>query len=340
MIGAAGVLREARQLPYGRVAAELLVSDEVALIGHLKPDADALGSALALGLALRRRGVSAVVSFSEPYLVPDRLLFLPGLDLLRSPGEVPVRPTTLVALDTGSVDRLGTLADRVQTAHCVVVIDHHASNGGFGSIKLIDPAAAATGELVAGLIDELRVPYDVDIATALYAAICSDTGSFRFSSVTPALHRLTARLLEAGARPEQIADEMFDNHPAGWLPMMATALARIRTEVAGQGMVLTWITRADLARFGIDAEQAESVVDVLRQARGSDVSAVCKEVGEATWSISLRSRGGTDVGALCTALGGGGHRLAAGFTAHDELEPVVARLRSAVLSGAYAGAPS
>jgi bifunctional oligoribonuclease and PAP phosphatase NrnA len=160
----------------------------VLCLGHVQPDGDALGSALALAFAIRQAGGQALVSFDPgplPFGLPPSLNFLPGANLLADPRRVLAdesSPAAVVTFDTGSAERLGCftpfVADRAQDSP-VLVIDHHARGDAFGAIRLIDGSAAATAELIAGLIDELGVPFDADIATCLYAGLASDTGSFR-----------------------------------------------------------------------------------------------------------------------------------------------------------------
>ena len=143
----------------------LRVADEVVLVCHVAPDGDALGSMLALGAALRSAGTKVIASWgSEPFEVPANYGFLPALDLLVPAEDVPAAPSLLVTLDSGSVDRLGTLADRVDTADQVLVVDHHSSNTEYGTVHLVDHGAAATAVVVAELLDRLGLPVTQDEA--------------------------------------------------------------------------------------------------------------------------------------------------------------------------------
>jgi phosphoesterase RecJ-like protein len=316
-----------------KAVAALTGSDEVVLACHVSPDGDALGSMLALAHALRRHGTRVLPSFSEPFDVPESLRGLPGTDLLVSPDRVPAAPALLVTFDTGSVDRLGGLADRVAAAGEVLVVDHHASNTGFGTLHLVDPAAAATAVLVEELVRRLGVTLDPDIAACLYAGLVTDTGSFRFAGTTPATHQLAARLLGTGFRHDELARQLFDTHPFGWLPMAGAVLARTRlepAEVGGLGLVWADCRLAELAAHGLGLDQAESLIDLVRTAREAEVAAVLKELPQGGWAVSVRSKGRVDVGAVCTGLGGGGHRFAAGFTSRTGLEEAVSALRAAL----------
>jgi phosphoesterase RecJ-like protein len=240
-------------------------------------------------------------------------------------------PGVVVAVDTASPQRLGGLRERAEAAGTLVVLDHHASNPGFGDVLLLDADAAAAGLVVAEFIDRLEIPYDTGIAACLYAAVASDTGSFRFGSTTPQTHLLAARLLSVGFDHAEISRSLFDTRPTGWLAMLAGVLGRAQVDpgaVGGAGLVWTSVTAAD--RGSLPFDQAESVIDVLRTTENAGVAAVFKEQAGDVWIVSTQSRGVVDVARACTALGGGGHRLAAGYTARGPLPAVVAQLRSAL----------
>jgi len=242
---------------------------EVVLACHVSPDGDALGSMLALALVLRRRGVRVLPSFSEPFEVPESLAALPGVGLLVAPSELPASPSLLVTFDTGSADRLGSLAGLVDTAAEVLVVDHHASNTRYGSLQLVDRTAAATAVLVEELARRLGEPLDQDTAACLYAGLLTDTGSFRFAATTAETHLLAARLLRTGFRHDLLARQLLDSHPVGWLAMVGAALSRARLEPAaagGLGLVWTETRVAELAAAGLGADQAESVIDLVRTA--------------------------------------------------------------------------
>jgi bifunctional oligoribonuclease and PAP phosphatase NrnA len=308
-------------------AADLLrVATDVTLLAHVNPDADALGSALALGLALRRRGVTVRVSFGPPAEIPESLRGLDSAGLVVPVDEVPAKPPLLVALDAASANRLGWLEDRIATSEAVLVIDHHASNTGYGTHHVVDETAPATAVLVLAVLDELGEPLDEHIARCLYAGLVTDTSSFR--RATPATHLMAARLIEAGADPTRIGRELLDTHPFAWLPMLARVLGRAVLEpdaAGGHGLVHTTVTREDMA--GVRFEEVESVVDVLRTTVEAEVALVLKEAAPGEWTGSLRAKSRVDVRAAAVGLGGGGHRLAAGFTAFGTADDVVARVR-------------
>lgn len=317
----------------GAAAALLRNATEVTLLAHVNPDADALGSALALGLALRRRGVDVCVSFGMPNDVPESLRVLDVAGLVVPAAEVPAAPALLIVLDTASKSRLGQLADRVnataEAGGAVLVLDHHASNTFYGTHHVVDEAAEATAVLVLRLFDELAWPLEPDVARCVYAGLVTDTSSFR--RATPDTHRLAARLIEAGVDPTTIARDLMDTHPFAFLQMLAGVLDRAVLEpdaAGGHGFVHTAVRLDDL--IGVRLEEVESVVDIVRTTAEAEVAAVLKEISSGHWTGSLRAVGKVDVRAVAEQFGGGGHRLAAGFSADGELEDVITKLREAL----------
>lgn len=318
--------------------AALGAAPEVALLCHVGPDGDALGSMLGLGAALRANGTSVQASFGaatgEAFAVPALYDFLPALDLLVKPEDFPAAPDVLVTFDTGSLDRLGSLSDRVAAARVCIVIDHHATNTRFGSVHLVDTGAAATAVVVVELLDRLGLELTEQVAAPLYTGLVTDTGSFRYAATTPAVHELAARLLATGIRPDLISRAIWDSASLPYVRLLGDVCARARLDpaaVGGLGLVWTTVRAEDLERHGLGLADVEGVIDVIRTAQEAEVAAVLK--GEPTSDairVSLRSKGAVDLGAMCVPLGGGGHRYAAGFTSYDDFEATLARLREAL----------
>jgi len=316
-----------------RAVAILDGAQRVCLACHIRPDADALGSMVAVARALHGRGQSVVASFGEPFEVPAILSFLPGLELLSRPAAYPATPEVMMTFDASSVDRLGGLAGPAAAAAELIVVDHHASNTGFGSVSLVDPAAAATAVLAAELIGRLGLPLTHDIAVGLYAGLVTDTGSFRFSATTPEVHELAARLLRAGVVPAAVSRELYDRAPFGYLGMLAAALGRAeldRSAAGGLGLAWTTVTRADREPAKLSLDAAEAVIDEIRRTDEAEVAAVLKEDDLGVWQVSVRSKQVTDVGRACTELGGGGHVRAAGFSHTGSADEVIRALKRAL----------
>ncbi|HEX6946730.1 MAG TPA: bifunctional oligoribonuclease/PAP phosphatase NrnA [Acidimicrobiia bacterium] len=301
-----------------KAAAEAIRGAErLALACHVGPDGDALGSMLALGLAATKAGKEVVASFGTPFDVSSPLSFLPGLDLLVPPEQFPERPEVMVVFDAGAADRLGELGSNAGDAGTLIVVDHHVSTEPFGDIAVVDSTAASTGELVHALLEELGWPIDADVAECLLTAIITDTGRFQYQATKPKTLRTAAELMEAGASPSRITQNVYEKTPFGYLKAAGVALERA-TLHPDEGVVATVITEEDLDRVGIDWGDTDNLIDLVRLAEEADVAVLAKSHRDGRVKLSLRSRGDTDVGALARALGGGGHRLAAGATVVGE----------------------
>lgn len=315
-------------------------ADEVDLVCHVSPDGDALGSMLALGVALRDRGARVRASWgNQPFEVPTPYRGLPGLDLLVPAAEIPAAPRLLVTFDTGSVDRLGVLGDRVAAAEQVVVVDHHASNTRFGTVNVVDVTAASTASLVVALVDALGLPLTPEVAACAYTGLVTDTGSFKYAGTTPEVHHLAARLLATGIRHDEISRAIWDTNPFGYVKALGLVCARAvleADEVGGLGLVWTAVGAEDLHRYDLSLADVEGVVDVVRTTAEAEVAVVVKTDPEDGWlKVSVRSKGRVDVGALCVALGGGGHRFAAGYTSYQPLGATMESLRAALATAPH-----
>ncbi|HEX2073049.1 MAG TPA: DHH family phosphoesterase [Geodermatophilus sp.] len=336
---------DAASLPVARTPAAVLAAAAdaratVVLSGHVQPDADALGSTLALAEGLRRRGARVLATFPEPFVLPPSLGWLPGAEGLVPSSAVPASPDVFVSLDAASPARLGELAPLLDAAGTSVVLDHHASNPGFGHVRLVDPAAPATVVLVADLLDGLGVTLDRALATCLYAGLAADTGSFRFGNTRPDTHELAARLLATGIDHAAISRRLFDTAPFGWLALLSVVAGRAVLEPdVGAGLVWTWSSTAEAAEHGLPAEQLEALVDVVRSTQEADVACVLKGQDDGSWAVSLRSRGATDVARVALALGGGGHRAAAGFTSTLDREATIRAIRGELCALSASGLP-
>ncbi|MEU7902013.1 bifunctional oligoribonuclease/PAP phosphatase NrnA [Actinoplanes sp. NPDC049118] len=299
---------------------ELAPAGRVLLICHVNPDGDALGSMLGFALGLRRLGAAQVqATFPGEFEIPEPFTALPGLDLLVPEARAWPAPDLVLVFDVAAESRLGALVDRLPAARATVVLDHHASNTGFGSVNLVDPTAAATSVVVEELLERLDVPLDVEIAECLYVALATDTGSFRFDMTTPQVHEMAARLIATGLRPGEISRRIFDSRPFGAMKLFADVLSRAQLDpaaAAGHGMVWTYATLEDLERHDQRPYVLDALIDPVRCVAEVDVSIVVKQQSDGVWAVSMRSKGAVDVSAVAVALGGGGHRLAAGFTGH------------------------
>ncbi|HEX6685836.1 MAG TPA: bifunctional oligoribonuclease/PAP phosphatase NrnA [Candidatus Limnocylindrales bacterium] len=301
------------------------------LVCHVNPDGDALGSMLGFGQGLRQLGVTRMqCTFPGPMVVPEPLR-MPAMELLVPEQEAYPDPDLLVTFDAASTGRLGVFAERLETAPASVVLDHHASNAGFGKVRLVDPGAAATAVVAAGLLERLGVEFDKGIAECLYIALVTDTGSFKFDLTTPEVHELAARLVATGISVGEISRRIFDTRPFGAVKLFGEVLGRAALDpgaARGLGLVTAVATLDDLDRHDQPAYVLEALIDSVRCTAEADVACLLKQVTPDEWAVSLRSKGGADVSEVAVALGGGGHRLAAGFTGRGTADEIISAVRT------------
>jgi phosphoesterase RecJ-like protein len=243
---------------------------------------------------------------------------------------VPIRTpyACYLVLDTSDLGRTGGLLDARPADAVVLNVDHHAGNARFGTVNWVEPEASSAGEMVYRLLRHGGFPLSKPVATNLYAAIQTDTGSFQYGNTTPAALRAAADLVECGAPVEQIAAGLYEHRdPREWR-LLSETLASL--QVSGDGRI-AWIeiTLAAQRRAGIGLEATEGFVNYARAVAGVQIAAAFKEISPAEVKVSLRSRGRVDVARLAEAFGGGGHRNAAGCTLHQPLAEARARVLAA-----------
>ncbi|MGH8958580.1 MAG: DHH family phosphoesterase [Acidimicrobiia bacterium] len=305
-------------------AAQLLLeAPEITMTCHIGPDGDALGSMLGVALAAKEAGKAVLPTFGPPFELGPSYRFLPT-ELLVPPTEVSQEPEVMVTFDSGNIERLGDLAPHAASARKLIVLDHHAAgSGGFGHINLVDPKAAATAEIAFELVEAIGWKIDARVATCFLTGLVTDTGRFQYSNTTPATLRLAARLVELGARPEEIGQHVYEETAFGYLPAAAAVLARARL-MPEVDFVWSVLYQSDLEAAGIGLADTDSLIDLVRLPLQASAAMMLKEHSPGVFKGSLRSRGQVDVGSVAVALGGGGHHNAAGFTFTGPPEDAVA----------------
>lgn len=321
-----------------RAAAAIESAAHLSQACHHTPDGDALGSMLAIHHLAVANGKSVVSSWPEPFVVAPHYSFLPGLELVTKPADFPPAPELMITLDCGAASRLAELAPPARAAHELIVIDHHFTNEGYGTINLIDPTAAATAVVVRSLFERLGWPLTRDAALCLYTGLVTDTGRFQYEGTTPRVFALAEELSGFDLPIPAMNRQLFEEHRLAYLRLAGEALQRAVLD-ADRRFVATWVSAADMARHGVDVEETEGLIDLIRRTTEADVSAVLKETPEGT-KVSLRAVTDFDVGAVATIFGGGGHKSAAGFTSDRPVPEVLDALRDAlpVVTGAGVGA--
>jgi len=311
-------------------AAELLAAaTTMGVVCHVHPDADTIGAALALATVLDKCDKQVEVSFAAPETLPESLRSLPGCHLLVSPDTMRRDVDLVVTVDVPSAKRLGGLIDLAAPDRQLLVIDHHASNDLFGTANFVDPSADSTTLLVAEILDAWGKPIDTDVAHCIYAGLTTDTGSFRWASARA--HRLAARLVDVGVNNAAISRALMDTHPFAWLPMLSRVLGSaqlVPDAVGGRGLVYAVVDNREW--LNSRPEEVESIVDIVRTTQQAEVAAVFKEVDPQQWSVSMRAKSDVDLAAVASGFGGGGHRLAAGYSTVGSIDDAVASLRTAL----------
>jgi len=282
----------------------------VALVSHVSPDGDCIGTMLAVGLALEKLGKEAI--FFNPDPVPRNLRFLPGAERVKASLQG-LRAPVLLFVDCTDIERTGIDKELIPADTLILNLDHHVSNRAFGRWNWVEPGASATGELAYFLIRELPVKMDQDIATNLYTAIVTDTGSFQYSNTTAQTHRLAAELLDAGIDLAHIHHTVFDQKPLAWVRLLQRALASLELDAGGQLALMT-LSWKDFQESGADDSISEGLTNYARTVEGVEVAALVREVEDGCIRVSLRSNCWLDVSAVAAQFGGGGHRRAAGCT--------------------------
>lgn len=296
----------------------------VVISTHIIPDADGIGSQIALCMALRRVGIEAICVNEEELL--DRYHYLDPENCVVSIEEFakrPVKPIDLfIVVDTNSLPRIGSkLQPVVMRSKNLLFIDHHPCAKELAALHCIDTSMAATGELVGKLIDSMGVPFDQHIALALYTAILIDTSSFRYPTVTANTHRLIARLMDAGINPPQAYNNIYGTKKVSYMKMLGTILSKTQTT---DDETVAWITLDEkiLEKFHVDSEDTHGFINNLLILDNIKVACMFRQIGS-TVKISLRSAGDVDVGVMAQAIGGGGHNHSAATIIEGEMEEVV-----------------
>ena len=296
----------------------------IGVVGHVRPDGDALGASVGLAHAARAAGKDAVVSFGEPFSLGDEYEYL-DLSVVVRQDEFPADLDLAVVCDTGVLERVGSVAPKVASAATMLVIDHHITGGDAGDILLVDPTAAATTQLVYRLLERMGWPISKAVADALYTGLVTDTGRFMYSSTTAEVHEIAGALIGRGVEPAVVGQHLYERTPFGYYAVVADVLGRAVLD-ADAGLVWSVVTQDDIARAGVGWEATDSLIDLVRLAEESGVALLLKQVEPGTLKGSLRSRGAVDVAAVASVFGGGGHHNAAGFTANATPEDVVAQV--------------
>jgi len=291
---------------------------EVILLVHEKPDGDCIGSALGFGLFLKTKGFKPVLYLPVP--LPVLYTFLPGQELIRvcSPGTLR-EETPVIAIDCADTKRLGYT---VPASSPLINIDHHISNAMFGVVNIVDTHAAAAGEVIYRIIEEEDGPLPPDIATCLYVAIVTDTGSFRYSNVTSETFRIAGNLVLAGADLESVRNRLFESRPLMELLLLNKALETL--SITAEGKIMSaQLPYEVLHKENWHDPDTDGLIGIMRATEGVEVALLFKELEPQLVKVSLRSKSYVDANKLARQFEGGGHPRAAGCTVYGPLDQVI-----------------
>jgi phosphoesterase RecJ-like protein len=307
-----------------RARALLEGAAEIAIVSHERPDGDAVGSLLGLGLSLRRRGQRATAVLGAG--LPARYGFLPGAGDVQQ--AIPAATDLLVAVDCAELSRTGIPAGDLRRP-AGINIDHHPTNSRYAHVNLVDPQAAATSQILYRLSPALGLPIDRDVATNYLAGLVSDTIGFRTPNVTPGVLRLAADMEGQTGALAEVYDQLLNRRSFSAARYWGAGLARLER----QGPVIwTQLTLEDRLAAGYSGSDDADLINLLGTVEGSEVSLVFVEQSGGQVKVSWRSRNGMDVSRLAQDFGGGGHEPAAGATVSGALDDVVRRVIDATLA--------
>lgn len=305
----ADILRRVRDAIVGR--------QTFLITSHAKPDGDSIGSQVALTLALRALGKTVRVVNCDP--PQPSLLSFPGVADIEVASRVDERYDAVIVVECPDLSRTGVSG---LEPNFIVNIDHHPGNAHYGAVNWFSQGAAACGEMVFDIIDSLGVVFTPEIATALYVAILTDTGSFHYSSISPRTFDICRRLLEAGADPVAIARTVFDDNSVGRIRLSSAVLSTMDVDASGR-LATMRMTREMERETGGRYDDTEGLINVPLTVPEIQAVALLKEADPGVYRVSFRSKGAVDVAEVAKRFGGGGHKNASGCTVPGDLSTVL-----------------
>ena len=301
----------------------------IGISGHIHPDGDCIGAVLACTLYLKKVLGESVKIY--PYLesVPNSLSMLNGLEYIDLGYNFPDKPFDLfISLDCGSADRLGRCEKAFNEANGKIVFDHHITNSGFGDVNFVYPSASSTCEVLSDFMDDKLI--DLSIAEALYVGIMHDTGVFKYSCTSEKTMCTVGHLMSKGINTADLVDKTYFLKSFLELKTLGYALNQAKLGLEGK-LISTVLTLKDLEKLGATAADTESIVSEIRTTEGVEVAVFIREDEPGFYKFSLRSNGKVDVAGIAASFGGGGHKLAAGFSIKADLDEIFTQVSAMVM---------
>lgn len=291
--------------------------NNILILPHIIPDGDTIGSSIALYLVLKEMGKSPCILVSED--VPYNIKFLLHKDILCKSIDKDFSLDLVVSVDCSDVERLGDRGSYIDKAKYSLNIDHHVTNSYFADYNFVDPKAAATGEIMYFIINALGDFLTKDIATCLYTAISTDTGSFKYDNTTSKTHKIASELLEKNIDLNLINTEIYQNKPVYKVKLLTEVLKTLEFYCENKVAVL-YITKDMIERNSAKPEDSEGFIEYARDIEGVDVGIFLKEMNKGQIRVGFRAKYDVDVSKIAKAFGGGGHKKASGCTIYDSME--------------------
>lgn len=304
----------------------IINAKNIALISHINPDGDTLGSMIALALGLEKLNIQAdMIAMNK---IPDVYSFLPSVEKIKSIYDITTDYEVVIALDCGAKDRFTPSQKLFDNAKTTINIDHHITNASYADINIVDTNVSATGEVVFNLLSELNIPLTQEIAINLYTAILTDTGGFKFTNTKPSTFACVSELVKTGINHSEIHESCYENRPLELIKLHAHCIDQAKF-IESNKIAYTFVHKKTQHEIGALDEHTEGLAERLRQVNTVEVSFVLKEIEENKTKLSFRSKS-VDVSKICEKYNGGGHKLAAGCKiekspeqALDEILPIV-----------------
>jgi len=297
------------------------------ITGHINPDGDALGSALAFKLILDSKGIDSDVSFDMKGNVPSNLNHLPIELILDKPKK---NYDSIYVFDCGNSERLGDLEDLALNAKRVIVVDHHI-NPSFGDIQIIDSKAASTTQVLFREIVSANIDIDKNIANCLMTGLITDTGRFQYSNTDNEVFEIASKLMLSGAELTSISDNIYGSIPMNAMKLQSEVLNRIELHKEEE-LVVSYVLQEDYLNYNIESSETDFLIDSIRLVKESSVALLLKEQEDKSFKGSLRSRNELDVQQIASLFGGGGHKAASGFSTNLSMEEIKNKVKNAIKS--------
>lgn len=294
--------------------------DRFLISAHINPEGDSIGSQVAMASLLKKLGKSAVIL--NDGRVPHMLQFMKGTeDILK---EIPANFDfeAVILLDCPDLTRVGKVAEHITKDKTIINIDHHVSNENFGRYNWVDENCSSAGEMVFELFKAFKLNVDYDDAVAIYVAIMTDTGSFKYTNTASKTHRVAAELIEIGVKPYDMYSRIYETSSIQDTNLLGEALQTLKVSEDGK-IAWLWVTKEILKKTKASLEGTEGIINFARSIEGAEIAILFRETGtENRIKVSFRSKGNEDVNKLAASFGGGGHATASGCTVFGKMEEV------------------